>query len=70
MLSIFSAVVISSSPMSDFTYISSQSIHALLYLGYWSLQDLIKTEDAEKISKLPNVKGEEKELKEGWDSLE
>jgi hypothetical protein len=41
----------------------------LLCLGHWSLLELIKSEDVESVSKLPDIQ-EEEELEEGWDALD
>jgi hypothetical protein len=35
----------------------------------WSELNLIKSEDVNKVSKLPDVVGEEEEMVDGWDSI-
>ncbi|KIK18568.1 hypothetical protein PISMIDRAFT_102992, partial [Pisolithus microcarpus 441] len=49
--------------------LSTQSTRALLCLGYWSSMGLVKTGDIEKVSKLPDVDGDEEDLEDNWDSI-
>ena len=50
--------------------LSSQSTRALLCLGSWSLQDLVKDSDVLAITALKEVEGDEDvELEDGWDRI-
>ncbi|KIK11652.1 hypothetical protein PISMIDRAFT_122341, partial [Pisolithus microcarpus 441] len=49
--------------------LSTQSTHALLCLGYWSSMGLVKMGDIEKVSKLPDVDGNEEDLEDNWDGI-
>lgn len=50
--------------------LSAQSTRALLCLGYWSLLNLVKTEDVLKVASLADVEGsDEQELEDGWDKI-
>ncbi|OAX32671.1 hypothetical protein K503DRAFT_701687, partial [Rhizopogon vinicolor AM-OR11-026] len=49
--------------------LSVQSTWALLCLGFWSQLNLIKPEDVNKVTMLPDVEGEEQEMAHGWDSI-
>ncbi len=49
---------------------SSQMTCALICLGSWSQLNLIKVQDVEMVSKLPDVMGDKDELKDGWDTID
>ena len=49
---------------------SSQMTCALICLGSWSQLNLIKVQDVEMVSKLPDVMGDEDELEDGWDTID
>jgi hypothetical protein len=49
---------------------SSQTTRALICLGFWSQLNLIKSQDVETVSKLPDVKGDEDILEDGWDAID
>ena len=49
--------------------LSTESIQALMCLGDWSLRGLVKAADVRAAAVLPDVNGEEPELKEGWDKI-
>jgi hypothetical protein len=50
--------------------LSAQSTRALLCLGFWSQLNLVKPEDVNKVTMLPDVEGEEQEMAHGWDSID
>jgi len=47
-----------------------QSTWALLCLESWSELNLIKPDDVNNITMLPDVEGEEQEMAHGWDSID
>jgi len=49
--------------------LSTQTTRALLCLGCWSQLGLVKDKDVLPVARLPDVEGDEKELKDGWDSI-
>ena len=50
--------------------LSSQSVHALLCLGSWSVAGFIKSADVQKLEPFREIEGnEDVELAEGWDSI-
>lgn len=50
--------------------LSVQSTRALLCVGDWSLKGYVKSCDVKAAAVLPEVEGEEEELKEEWDVIE
>jgi hypothetical protein len=50
---------------------SSQTTHALLCLGSWSLQGLVKDKDVKAVAMLPEVVGDDSdfEMEQGWDKI-
>ena len=46
-----------------------QSTHALMCLGAWSKMGLVKNKDVMEAVRLPDVKGSEAELDNGWDDV-
>ena len=50
--------------------LSVQSTWALLCLESWSELNLIKPDDVNNITMLPDVEGEEQEMAHGWDSID
>ncbi|KAG1799130.1 uncharacterized protein BJ212DRAFT_1288346, partial [Suillus subaureus] len=51
------------------SHLSAQSTHALLCLSFWSKLNLVKTDDIVSVSSLPDIKGDEQELNDGWDQI-
>lgn len=52
-------------------HLSSQSVHALLCLGSWSLVGLVKDMDIRKVVVLDEVNGDnDVVLPEGWDAID
>ena len=49
--------------------LSVQSTRALLCLGEWSAMGLVNDDDVKSAATLPEVKGEEDELKANWDTM-
>jgi len=49
--------------------LSSESTRALLCLSDWSLRGFMLNHDVTSAAVLPDVDGEEPELKEGWDRI-
>jgi hypothetical protein len=49
--------------------LSAQFTRALLCVGEWSLQGLVKNKDVKLAAKLPDV-DEESELEEDWDKID
>jgi len=50
--------------------LSMQRTHAVLCLGAWSIQKLVKNEDIVAVSKLDDVKDDDPmELEDHWDSI-
>lgn len=49
--------------------LSTQTTHALLCLGCWSLLGLVKDKDILPITHLPDIEGNEMELEDGWDLI-
>lgn len=50
--------------------LSAQSTRALLCLGFWSKLNLVKPEDVSKVMVLPDLRGEEEEMDDGWDKID
>ncbi|KAG2084069.1 uncharacterized protein F5147DRAFT_589632, partial [Suillus discolor] len=50
--------------------LSSQSIHALLCLGCWSLMGLVKDKDVLAVAMLADVEGDKDALDDGWDNIQ
>jgi hypothetical protein len=50
--------------------LSVQPTRALLCLGSWSKLNLIKPDDVNNVTMLPDVEGEEQEMAHGWDSID
>jgi hypothetical protein len=50
--------------------LSVQSTRALLCLGFWSQLNLIRPDDVHRVTMLPDVEGEEKEIVDGWDRID
>ncbi|KAF8547338.1 hypothetical protein OG21DRAFT_1425030, partial [Imleria badia] len=48
--------------------LSTESTHALICLGSWSLMDLIKADDLKTVAALPDF-SEEQVIEEGWDKI-
>jgi hypothetical protein len=49
---------------------SSQTTCTLICLGIWSQLNLIKAQDVETVSKLPDLRGDEDILEDGWDTID
>ena len=49
--------------------LSAQTTRALMCLGTWSKLGYVKDKDVHTVGRLPDVEGEEDELKEGWDAI-
>jgi hypothetical protein len=49
--------------------LSVQSTRALMCLGVWSLMGYVKDTDMKPTAILPEVIGDEEELKDGWDDI-
>ena len=49
--------------------LSVQSTRALICLGIWSLMGYVKDKDILAVTVIPEVRGNEEELAEGWDSV-
>jgi len=49
--------------------LSVQSTRALMCLGVWSLMGYVKDTDIKPTAILPEVIGDEEELKDGWDDI-
>ena len=49
--------------------LSSQSIHALMCLGNWSLMGFVKDNDIFAVTVQPEIEGEEEALLDGWDAI-
>lgn len=49
--------------------LSTQTTCALLCVGQWCVQKLVKTEDVVAVSKLNNEEGDEEEMENGWDMI-
>ena len=49
--------------------LSTQTTHAVLCVGQWSVCNLVKTEDVVAVSKMEDEDGEEEEMDEGWDAI-
>lgn len=49
--------------------LSTQTTRALLCVGQWCVQKLVKTEDVVAVSKLNDEEGDEEEMENGWDMI-
>ncbi|OAX31529.1 hypothetical protein K503DRAFT_703577, partial [Rhizopogon vinicolor AM-OR11-026] len=50
--------------------LSAQSTQTLCCLRLWSQLNLVKPEDVNKVTMLPDVEGEEQKMVHGWDSID
>ena len=49
--------------------LSMQTTRAVLCVGQWCVQKLVKTEDVVAVSKLNDEEGDEEEMEDGWDMI-
>ena len=49
--------------------LSVQSTRALLCIRAWSQLNLIANDDVRAMSELPDIQGDEQELKDGWNHI-